>query len=100
MGYKVEFSPKAEKELNKLDQTVIALILKWLKKNVDGSEDPRIHGKPLKGRLSGYWRYRVGDYRIICTIQDDKLIVLVVTKENHSTVYDRIERWNSLVDTA
>ena len=88
MGYKVELSKRAQKELDKLDETAARMILKWLKKNIDGSEDPRIHGKALKGNLAGYWRYRVGMYRIICTIDDGVLVVQVITVVHRSNAYD------------
>lgn len=89
MGYKVELSERAQKQLDKLDETIARMILKWLKKNIDDSDDPRIHGKALKGELASYWRYRVGDYRILCTIDDGKLIVQVITVDNRRNVYDR-----------
>lgn len=60
MGYKVELSKRAQKDLDKLDGTVVRMILKWLKKNICDSDDPRIHGKALKGNLAGNCRYRVG----------------------------------------
>ena len=89
MVYKVELSERAEKQLHKLDPPIARMILKWLKKNVDGSSDPRVHGKALQGNLSNYWRYRVGDHCIICSIQDDKLIVIAISIENRRTVYDQ-----------
>ena len=88
MGYRVELSKRAQKDLDKFDETIVRMILKWLKKNIDNSDDPRIHGKALKGNLAGYWRYRVGSYRIICTIEDDRLIVQVITINNRRNVYD------------
>lgn len=89
MGYKVELSERAQKQLDKLDETIARMILKWLKKNIDDSDDPRTHEKALKGELASYWRYRVGDYRILCTIDDGKLIVQVITVDNRRNVYDR-----------
>jgi len=88
MGYRVELSKRAQKDLDKFDGTIVRMILKWLKKNIDNSDDPRIHEKALKGNLAGYWRYRVGSYRIICTIEDDRLIVQVITINNRRNVYD------------
>ena len=88
MGYRVELSKRAQKDLDKFDETIVRMILKWLKKNIDNSDDPCIHGKALKGNLAGYWRYRVGSYRIICTIEDDRLIVQVITINNRRNVYD------------
>ena len=89
MGYKVELSERAQKQLDKLDETIARMILKWLKKNIDDSDDPRICEKALKGELASYWRYRVGDYRILCTIDDGKLIVQVITVDNRRNVHDR-----------
>ena len=55
--------------------------------NIDGSADPRIHGKGLTSNLSGKWRYRIGDYRVICDIEDDKLIVLALRVAHRREVY-------------
>ena len=89
MVYKVELSDLAKKQLKKLDDSVAKMILKWLKKNVDGCDDPRIHGKSLEGNLSEYWRYRVGDYRILCIIDDGRLIVQAISIGNRKNVYNR-----------
>lgn len=89
MGYKVELSERAQKQLDKIDEIIARMILKWLKKNIDDSDDPRIREKALKGELASYWCYRVGDYRILCTIDDGKLIVQVITVDNRRNVYDR-----------
>ena len=62
MKYKVEFSENALKDLKKLDKHTAALILGWVRKNLEGCEDPLAHGKALTANLSGKWRYRVGDY--------------------------------------
>ena len=88
MVYRVELSEGAKRQLKKLDDSVAKMILKWLKKNVDGSDDPRVHGKSLQGNLSEYWRYRVGDYRILCIIDDGKLIVQAISIGNRKDVYD------------
>lgn len=82
MAYRVELSNLAKKQLKKLDDSVAKMILKWLKKNVDGFDDPRVHGKSLEGNLSEYWRYRVGDYRILCIIDDGRLIVQAISIGN------------------
>lgn len=89
MAYRVELSDLAKKQLKKLDDSVAKMILKWLKKNIDGSEDPRIQGKSLEGTLSEYWRYRVGDYRILCIIDDGRLIVQAISIGNRKSVYNR-----------
>ena len=86
--YALVYSKEALKDLKKLDNSVSRVIYAWLKKNIDGCSDPRIHGKGLTANRSGQWRYRVGNYRIICKIEDDKVIVLVLTIGHRSTVYD------------
>ena len=87
MKYKVVFSEKARKDLKKLDKHIAALILGWLEKNIEGSTNPRIHGKGLVGNMSGQWRYRIGDYRVICEIQDDEVIVLVLEVGHRREIY-------------
>lgn len=86
--YVVRYSPKAEKELNKLDDHTYELITSWMEKNVNGSNNPRQYGKALKGNLKGYWRYRVLDYRILCKIEDNECIVLVIHVAHMREVYE------------
>ena len=74
--YHVEFTKNALKQLKKMDKSSASLILGWIRKNIEGCDNPRIHGKGLTANRSGQWRYRVGDYRIIAEIGDDKVIVL------------------------
>ena len=85
--YALVYSKEALKDLKKLNNSVSRVIYSWLKKNIDGCSDPRIHGKGLTANRSGQWRYRVGNYRIICKIEDDKVIVLDLTIGHRSTVY-------------
>ena len=85
--YALVYSKEALKDLKELDNSVSRVIYAWLKKNIDGCSDPRAHGKGLTANRSGQWRYRVGNYRIICKIEDDKVIVLVLTIGHRSTVY-------------
>ena len=87
MNYKIVFSEKAKKQLKKLDKHIAALIIGWLEKNIDGSENPRIHGKGLTENRAGEWRYRIGDYRVICEIQDEKVIVLVLDVGHRRYIY-------------
>ena len=84
--YALVYSKEALRDLKELDNSVSRVIYAWLKKNIDGCSDPRIHGKGLTANRSGQWRYRVGNYRIICKIEDDKVIVLVLTIGHRSTV--------------
>lgn len=86
--YDVKYSKKALKQLKKMDKSTAALIIGWIKKNLVGCENPRIHGKGLTSNRSGEWRYRVGDYRIIVEIQDNEVIVLVLNIGHRSSVYD------------
>lgn len=87
MSYKVEFSEDAKKDLKNLDTSVQRLIMKWLKKNLVGCENPRVHGKALLGNLKGYWRYRVGNYRVLCDIEDQKVTILVVEIGHRKEIY-------------
>ncbi|MCI8965296.1 MAG: type II toxin-antitoxin system RelE/ParE family toxin [Clostridia bacterium] len=65
-------------QIKKLDKHISALIIGWLEKNIQGCQNPRLHGKGLVEDKSGWWKYRIGDYRVICEIQDEKVIVLVL----------------------
>ena len=88
MQYKVVFSEKAKKQLKKLDKRISALILGWLEKNIQGCENPRVHGKGLVENKSGQWRYRVGDYRIICEIKDSEVLILVLSIGHRREIYE------------
>ena len=78
MKYTVVFSKEALKDLKKLDKHTAALIIGWVRKNLEGCENPRAHGKGLTANLSGKWRYRVGDYRLLADIQDDKVVIMML----------------------
>ncbi len=85
--YHVEFSKNADKEFSKLDSFTKRLIISWIYKNLEDTEDPRSKGKPLKGDKKDQWRYRIGDYRIIAKIIDNKLIILVIKIGHRRDVY-------------
>lgn len=86
--WKIEFDPAAEKELAKLDAQQIKRILKFLHERVAPLENPRQIGEALKGsKLGEFWKYRVGDYRIISHIEDERLIILVVKIGHRREVY-------------
>ena len=89
MKYSVVFSKEALRELKKMDRYTASLILGWVRKNLEGCEDPRIHGKGLTANYSGKWRYRVGDYRLLAEIQDDKVVILVLRVAHRSEVYNQ-----------
>lgn len=92
MIYHVEFTKYALKELKKLDKGTAALIVGWIRKNLEGCENPRIHGKGLTADKSGQWRYRVGDYRIIAQIQDEKVTILLVNIGHRREIYKKISK--------
>ena len=87
MRYHVEFSKRALKDIKKLDKSTAALILGWIRKNLEGCGNPRVHGKGSTANHSGEWRYRIGDSRILAEIQDGKLIILMLTVGHRSEVY-------------
>lgn len=89
MTFRVVFTESARKELKKLDKYTQKIILLWLQKNLDGCSDPRIHGKALTSNRVGQWRYRVGDYRILASIEDDKLVILVIAVGHRREVYSK-----------
>jgi mRNA interferase RelE/StbE len=86
--WRVEFDAAAARDLRKLGATAQGAILRYLRQRIATSEDPRRFGKPLTGDLKGLWRYRVGDYRIVAAIEDDRFVVLVVTVGHRRRVYD------------
>ena len=88
MIYKVEFTQRALKELKKIDRHTAALILGWIRKNLEGCENPRLHGKGLTANRSGEWRYRVGDYRLLAKIDDNKITNLIVSIGHRRNVYE------------
>ena len=79
MAWTVEVSEFAERQLRKLDRPVQKRLLDWLDDRIEGCKTPRHFGEPLRGDLTGLWRYRVGDFRIICEIRDERLIVHALT---------------------
>jgi mRNA interferase RelE/StbE len=88
MAWKIEFDPAAAKELNKFDRQIVKRVLKFLYERVARMEDPRSIGEALKGaRLGEFWKYRVGDHRIIARIEDGKLTILVLKVGNRRDVY-------------
>ena len=85
--YSVQYTEKVVKQLKKLDKSTQKLILNWIEKNLDKCDNPRSKGKGLSSNRSGQWRYRVGDYRIICDIRDNELIILALSIGHRSQVY-------------
>ncbi len=87
-SWTVEWKDDALKALRRLGKTTQAKILRYLETRLETEEDPRRFGKPLRRDLSGFWRYRVEDYRIICRIEEGKMIVLVVDVDHRKDIYE------------
>jgi len=88
MAWRIEFSQAAERELDKLDPQVAKRILKVLHDRIAKADDPRAFGEALKGsKLGEFWKYRVGDYRLICSIEDPVLLILVLRIGHRREVY-------------
>jgi mRNA interferase RelE/StbE len=88
LTWQIEFDALAKKELTKLDRQTAQRLLDFLKDRVLSRKDPRSMGQALRGsKLGEFWKYRVGDYRIIVSIQDHKMIVLVLRVDNRREIY-------------
>lgn len=88
MSWAYSFEATALKELKKFGAQAAREILGFLDGRMSSTEDPRTFGKPLKGDLKGLWRYRVADYRLICSILDQRLVVLVLKVGHRRDIYD------------
>ena len=88
MRYNIEFTPRFEKEFKKLDRYTQRMIKAWIDKNLVGCENPRQHGKGLTANRSGQWRYRIGDYRLLCYIEDNALVILALSVGHRREVYN------------
>ena len=88
MAWQIEFDPAAAKDLRKLDRPVQQRLLGFLRLRVAPLEDPRTIGEALAGeRLGAFWKYRVGDWRLICDIQDERIVVRVLRLGHSREVY-------------
>ena len=88
MGWQIEFDPRALKELKKLDGVAQKRIIQYLKTQVAVQSNTRLLGRGLKGNKQGLWRYRVGNYRIICEILDTQMLISVVKVGSRESFYD------------
>ena len=88
MKFEVLYTKKAKKSIGKLDTSIKVLIKSRIDKNLINIENPRLYGKALTGNLRNYWRYRVGNYRIIAEIKDNELIVLAVDENRGIKIYN------------
>jgi len=85
--YKIKTSPLFNKQFSKLDLSVRKLIAKYIKNNLDGCDNPRAKGRALSGNKKGIWRYRIGDYRLLCEINDDEILILILNIGHRKEVY-------------
>ncbi len=87
MAWTIDYADTAKRQLRKIDKQTARRIVDFMDKRIAGLENPRSTGKALTGPLGNFWRYRVGDCRVICDIQDDTLRVLVVRVGNRRAIY-------------
>jgi mRNA interferase RelE/StbE len=87
LAWTLRISETAKRQLRKLDRSTAQDLLRYLNRLLLETEDPRQRGKGLTANLAGLWRYRVGDYRLICEIQDGEMVVLVLQVAHRSQVY-------------
>lgn len=88
MAWRIEFDPRALDVLKRLDKTAQARIIKTVRERIAPLENPRILGQALRGEeLGRYWKYRIGDYRLICDIQDETVLILVLRVGHRKEVY-------------
>ena len=86
-SYQLIYSERAKKDVKKLDPYTKQMIKSWIEKRLLHSENPRAHGKALTGNHQGEWRYRIGDYRLICAIEDERLVILALALGHRREVY-------------
>ena len=87
MIYRLEIGENAAKKLDKLGVNASRIILKWVKKNILETDNPRLHGKALTGDLKGLWRYRIGDYRLLVDIDDFELVIIAIDIGHRKEIY-------------
>jgi mRNA interferase RelE/StbE len=87
LAWRVEITRTAERQIAKLDRQVQVALVDYLREHVEQAADPRQQGKALRGEKKGLWRYRVGDYRVICHIRDESKTVVVLTLGHRKEVY-------------
>ncbi len=87
MSFAVEVTPRFEKEFKKLDGYTKLMLKSWINKYLSGCDDPRAHGKALVANRRGQWRYRIGDYRLVCSIEYERLIILALSVGHRSDIY-------------
>ena len=87
MSWHIETTARFDREFKKLDRYTQRMVKAWIEKHLVNCDDPRVHGKGLTANRSGQWRYRIGDYRMICLIEDEILIILALSIGHRSSIY-------------
>ncbi len=87
MNYRLETTKTFDKQFKKLDGYTQKIIKTWITKNLIGCKNPREKGKALVGNYKGQWRYRIGNYRLICLIKDDELVILALSVGHRKNIY-------------
>ena len=85
--YTVLIEKNALKQLKRIDKFQRRMIYGYIKKNLENTSDPKIQGKPLRGKLKNYWRYRVGDYRIIAEIDEGTVKIIIIKIGHRKDIY-------------
>ena len=89
MSYRVETTARFDKEFKKLDRYTQRTLRAWIQKKLVDSDNPKVYGKRPTTDLSGLWRYQIGDYRLICRIEDARLVILALSAGHKSNIYNR-----------
>ena len=89
--YSLLFSKSFDKDFKKLDHYTRVMLMNWIEKHLEGCNNPRQYGKALSANLKGLWRYRIGDYRLICEIQDSTLVILALAIGHRKDIYEKIQ---------
>jgi mRNA interferase RelE/StbE len=87
LAWTIEYDPRAIDDLNRLSPDIRRDVVRYLETRIASADDPRVFGKSLRHELHGLWRYRVRDYRIVCALRDDTLVVLVVGVGHRRDIY-------------
>lgn len=89
MKYRVLYMPQAQKQLKKMDRNQARIIVAWIRKNLEGTTNPRQFGKGLVGNRSGEWRYRIGNYRILANINEFDIVIEIFSIGHRSIIYKK-----------
>lgn len=87
MSYRVETTSHFDREFKKLDKPIQKMLASWIKKNLIACDNPRAFGKAMTADKSGFWRYRIGNYRLICEIHDDELLIVAMSVGHRQGIY-------------